>query len=192
MAQLKNSIILNGNDLNYKEIVTIGIGDSKVELDPKALEHCRASRDFLSAAVKNKQIIYGVNTSFGPMCNKIISEKEIETLQTNLITSHSAGLGSPILPYITTGIMAIRLNTLVKGHSGVRIRLLTLMKDMINAGIAPYIPECGSVGASGDLIHLAHMSLAIIGKGKVYYRGDLVPAEEALEKNRSISPNPEF
>ena len=182
MTAHKDIVILNGNDLSFKDIVAVGIGDKKVELDTKALKRCRASRDFLAAAVKDKKIIYGVNTSFGPMCNKIINQREIETLQTNLITSHAAGLGSPILPYIATGIMAIRLNTLVKGHSGVRVRLLAFMRDMINAGIAPYIPECGSVGASGDLIHLAHMSLAIIGKGKVYFKGELMPAPEAFEK----------
>jgi histidine ammonia-lyase len=121
-----------------------------------------------------------VNTSFGPMCNKIIDDSEIETLQVNLIMSHAAGLGDPILPYISLGILAVRLNTLVKGYSGVTTELLELMKDMINAGIAPYIPECGSVGASGDLVHLAHMALAIIGKGNVYINKQLCTAEQAL------------
>ncbi len=180
-------VVLTGNDLSYKDIVAIGIGDKAVALDPEALEKCRASRDFLASAVRDKKIIYGVNTSFGPMCNKIISDNEIETLQSNLIVSHAAGLGAPILPYIAAGISAVRLNTLVKGHSGVRIRLLTFMRDMINAGIAPYIPECGSVGASGDLIHLAHVSLAIIGRGNVYYKGELMPAPQALEK-AGLSP----
>lgn len=181
MTERRETIILTGDDLSYKDIVAIGIGDRAVALDPGALEKCRASRDFLDAAVKDRKIIYGVNTSFGPMCNKIINDREIETLQNNLIVSHAAGLGAPILPYIALGIMAVRLNTLVKGHSGVRLRLLTLMGDMINAGIAPYIPECGSVGASGDLIHLAHMSLAIIGKGQVYYKEELMPAQKALD-----------
>lgn len=184
MTAHKDKVVLNGHDLSFKEIVAVGIGDKKVELDTRALERCRASRDFLTAAIQDKKIIYGVNTSFGPMCNKIVNQREIETLQTNLITSHAAGLGSPILPYIATGIMTIRLNTLVKGHSGVRVKLLTLMRDMINAGIAPYIPECGSVGVSGDLVHLAHMSLAIIGKGNVYLKGELIPALEAFEKTR--------
>ncbi|MCG8632915.1 MAG: aromatic amino acid ammonia-lyase [Desulfobacterales bacterium] len=177
-----NTIMLTGNSMSFKDIVAVGIGDKKVELAPEALAKCRASRDFLESAIKEKKVIYGVNTSFGPMCNKIINDREIETLQHNLIVSHSAGLGAPILPYIAMGILAIRLNTLVKGHSGVRLRLLYMMRDMINAGIAPYIPECGSVGASGDLIHLAHMSLAIIGKGQVYYKKQLMPAVDALEK----------
>lgn len=182
MTRQQDRVTLTGSDLSYQDIVAIGIGDKKIDLDPEALERCRASRNFLEAAVRDKKIIYGVNTSFGPMCNKIINDSEIETLQSNLIVSHAAGLGAPIQPYIALGILAVRLNTLVKGHSGVRIRLLELMRDMVNCNIAPYIPECGSVGASGDLIHLAHMSLAILGKGEVYYKKELMPAAQALEK----------
>lgn len=177
-----SSVYLTGNDLTFRDIVAIGIGDKKVELDKDAVQRCLESRNFLEQAIKEKKIIYGVNTSFGPMCNKIINDKEIETLQDNLITSHAAGLGAPILPYISLAILAVRLNTLVKGYSGVRLKLLELMRDMINAGIAPYIPECGSVGASGDLIHLAHMSLAIIGKGNVYLKKELMETREAFEK----------
>jgi len=175
-------IVLTGNDLSYKDIVAIGIGDKRIELDEKAIERCRASRDFLEESIKDKKIIYGVNTSFGPMCNKIINDREIEKLQDNLIISHAAGLGAPILPYIALGIFAVRLNTLLKGHSGVRIRLLEQIRDMINMDLAPYIPECGSVGASGDLIHLAHMSLAVIGKGNVYLKRQLVTATKAYEQ----------
>ncbi len=171
-------VVLNGSDLTVEEIVAIGIGDRQVDLDPAALERCRASRNFLEEEVAAKRIIYGVNTSFGPMCNKIIEDSEIEALQVNLIRSHAAGLGDPLKPYIALAVLVVRLNTLVKGYSGVRIELLEFMKTMINKGVAPYIPECGSVGASGDLIHLAHMALAIIGEGKVYYQGELKSAAE--------------
>jgi len=172
---------LSGDNLNYRDIVAIGIGDKKVELEPSSIKRCEASRRFLEEAIREKKIIYGVNTSYGPMCNKIINDRDIETLQNNLIISHAAGLGEPILPYIAQAVLAVRLNTLVKGYSGVRLQLLELMRDMINCGLAPYIPESGSVGASGDLIHLAHMSLAIIGKGKVYLNKQLMDAEQAFE-----------
>lgn len=175
-------IVLSGENLTYKDIVAIGIGDKKVALDEKALEKCRASRTFLKDAIDSQKIIYGVNTSFGPMCNKIINKDEIETLQENLIISHSAGMGAPLLPYISLGILCIRLNTLVKGYSGVRIELLELMRDMINNQIAPYIPESGSVGASGDLIHLSHMSLALIGRGEVYHKKELISVKEAFKR----------
>ncbi len=181
---MKNTpaVVLNGQDLTIEEIVAIGIGDRKVALDPEALDRCRASRKFLEQEVAARRIIYGVNTSFGPMCNKIINDNEIETLQVNLIKSHAAGLGDPLKPYIALAVMAVRLNSLVKGFSGVRVELLEHIKEMINAGIAPYIPECGSVGASGDLIHLAHVALAIIGEGKVFYKKELRDAASVLQE----------
>ncbi len=172
----ENSVVLTGNDLTIDDIVAIGVGDKQVALDPAALERCRASRAFLEEEVAAKRVIYGVNTSFGPMCNKIIDDDQIETLQVNLIRSHAAGLGDPLKDYIAIAVMAVRLNTLVKGFSGVRIELLEHLQWLINQRIAAYIPECGSVGASGDLIHLAHLSLAVIGEGQVFYRGELRPA----------------
>ncbi|MHC4495492.1 MAG: aromatic amino acid lyase, partial [Planctomycetota bacterium] len=87
------TVTLNGNDLKIEDIVAIGIGDKRVALDDLALKRCRRSRAFLSDEIEKKRIIYGVNTSFGPMCNKIIDENEFTTLQLNLIRSHAAGLG---------------------------------------------------------------------------------------------------
>jgi histidine ammonia-lyase len=162
--------------------VAIGIGDKRVDIDPAALVRCKASRDFLTQEVEAKRIIYGVNTSFGPMCNKIIGEADIEALQINLIKSHAAGLGDPLKPYIALAVLAVRLNTLVKGFSGVRIELVTLMAGMVNAGLAPWIPECGSVGASGDLVHLAHTALAVIGEGNVFYKKEFMSAARAFEQ----------
>jgi histidine ammonia-lyase len=173
-------VVLTGNDLTIEDIVAIGVGDKKVAVDSKALERCRQSREYLKQEIDAQRIIYGVNTSFGPMCNKIISDSDIEALQINLIKSHAAGLGDPLKPYIALAVLVVRLNTLVKGFSGVRIELIELMTSMINKGIAPFIPECGSVGASGDLVHLAHAALSIIGEGKVFYKKDLRDAAVVL------------
>ena len=180
-------VVLNGNDLTVDDIVAIGIGDKAVALAPSALERCRRSRAFLEEQVAARLVIYGVNTSFGPMCSKIIGDDELGALQVNLIRSHAAGLGEPLQYYIAQAVLAVRLNTLVKGYSGVRTELLELMRDLINARIAPYIPECGSVGASGDLVHLAHMALAIIGEGQVFYQGRLTSARKAL-KAEGLTP----
>ncbi|MEJ2200436.1 MAG: aromatic amino acid ammonia-lyase [Desulfuromonadaceae bacterium] len=172
------TVLLTGNDLSIQDIVAIGVGDKRVAIAADALERCRASRAFLEQEVAAKRVIYGVNTSFGPMCNKIVSDDEIEALQVNLIRSHAAGLGEPIKDYIAIAVLAVRLNTLAKGYSGVRLELLEFMCQLINRRIAPYIPECGSVGASGDRIHLAHLALAIIGEGQVFYDGQLRPVAE--------------
>jgi len=182
----QNVVVLNGNDLTIDEIVAIGVGDKQVALDPAALERCRASRQFLEDEVAARRVIYGVNTSFGPMCNKIIDDEQIETLQVNLIRSHAAGLGDPLKDYIAIAVMVVRLNTLVKGFSGVRVELLEHLQWLINQRIAAYIPECGSVGASGDLIHLAHLALAVIGEGNVFYQGKLQAATDVYRQlNRS-------
>jgi histidine ammonia-lyase len=175
-------VVLSGNDLTINDIVAIGVGDRQVALDPAAVERCTASRAFLEHEVESKRIIYGVNTSFGPMCNKIIDNENLEALQVNLIRSHAAGLGDPLKHYVALAVLVVRLNSLVKGFSGVRVELLELMRDMINKGIAPYIPECGSVGASGDLVHLAHVALSIIGEGTVFFKGELLPAAEVLSQ----------
>ena len=178
----RECVVLNGSELTIEDIIAIGIGDKRVGLDSEAVERCKISRSFLEEEVNAKRIIYGVNTSFGPMCNKIISDDQIETLQVNLIKSHAAGLGDPLKPYVALAIVAIRLNTLVKGYSGVRIELLEFLRNVINKGISPYIPECGSVGASGDLVHLAHMALTVIGEGKVFYKNELQNCAELLEE----------
>ncbi|MBD3319534.1 MAG: histidine ammonia-lyase [Chitinivibrionales bacterium] len=167
------AVVLNGNDLSIEDIVAVGVGDKSVVLDAVALDRCRASRAFLEQEVASERIIYGVNTSFGPMCNKIIHDDELEKLQVNLIRSHAAGLGAALPFYIARAVLVVRLNCLLKGYSGVRDKLLEFFKEMINRGICPYIPECGSVGASGDLVHLAHVALALIGEGKVFYRKQL-------------------
>lgn len=192
MTQKQNTITLNGENLSIEDIVAIGVGDKKVNLDTIALERCKKSRAFLEEEVSRERIIYGVNTSFGPMCNKIIQFDDIEQLQINLIKGHSAGLGAPLKHYIAIGVLAVRLNSLVKGYSGVRHELLFILRDMINFGIAPYIPENGSVGASGDLTHLAHVGLNIIGEGKVFYKNQLRKTKDVFEEVGLTALKPSF
>jgi histidine ammonia-lyase len=168
-----DKIILTGSNLKIEDIVAIGLGDRKIELCEEALTRCYQSRRFLEQQLRSKKIIYGVNTSYGPMCNKIIPDDKLDELQINLIKSHAAGLGKPLRSCITLAAMVVRLNTLVKGYSGVRVELLRHMQKLINHGVAPYIPECGSVGASGDLVHLAHLALSVIGEGEVFFAGEI-------------------
>jgi histidine ammonia-lyase len=173
-------VLLNGNDLTVADIVAIGRGEKLVRLEQNALQKCAASRQFLLNQIKEGKIIYGVNSSFGSMCNKIINDDSIKLLQENLIRSHAAGLGEPLHHTIALAAVTVRLNSLIKGYSGVSVELLEFMAEVINHQIAPYIPSRGSVGASGDLIHLAHLALMLIGEGQVYYKGQLMRAEEAF------------
>ncbi len=173
-------VILDGNNLSIDDIIAIGLGKKQVILDKKSLEKCKNCRDFLLKKINEGEIIYGVNSSFGSMCNKIIDDKSVKLLQENLIRSHAAGLGEPLHHTIALAAVAVRLNSLVKGYSAVSTELLEFMCSVINHQIAPYIPTRGSVGASGDLIHLAHLALMLIGEGQVYYKGQLIKAEEAF------------
>ena len=178
----KEIVLLDGDRLTIEEIVAVGTGEKKVALDPGSLERCIAARAFLLRRVHDGDIIYGVNSSFGSMCNKIIPDDSIELLQENLIRSHAAGLGEPLPHAVALAAVVVRLNSLLKGYSGVSIELLEFMRDIINHRIAPFIPTRGSVGASGDLIHLAHLALMLIGEGQVYCHGELMRAEEAFRR----------
>ncbi|MDR0303322.1 MAG: aromatic amino acid ammonia-lyase [Chitinispirillales bacterium] len=175
-------VVLDGKSLSLDNVITLANTAAKVSLSDSALLVCAESRKIIEDAVNSRKIIYGVNTSYGPMCNKIIDDGELETLQVNLLRSHSAGMGN-ILPYnIARAVFAIRLNCLVKGYSGVRVELLRFMEEAFNEGVAPVIPEQGSVGASGDLIPLAHLGLGLIGEGDLYFQNETMPAKKALEK----------
>lgn len=182
MGEAINYVILDGNSLSIDDIIAIGTGKKLVKLDEKAIAKCRVSREFLMKKISDGEIIYGVNSSFGSMCNKIINDNSVELLQENLIRSHAAGLGEPLDPKIALAAVAVRLNSLIKGYSGVSVELLHFMAEVINLQIAPYIPTRGSVGASGDLIHLSHLALMLIGEGRVFYQGDLITAKEAFQK----------
>jgi len=175
-------IVLNGDSLSLDNVATIAATDAKLSLSEEALTVCAKSRKMLEDAVNSRKIVYGVNTSYGPMCNKIVRDSELEKLQVNLLHSHSAGMGA-ILPFgVARAVFAVRLNCLAKGFSGVRIELLHFMEEVFNAGIAPVIYEQGSVGASGDLVHLAHLGLGLIGEGDLYLEGEILPAKIALKK----------
>jgi len=152
-----------------------------IGLDAGALQKVEESYRFLEKFSKGK-VIYGVNTGFGPMAQYKIREKDRNELQYNLIRSHSSGCGQPLPPLYVKAVMLARLNSLMKGYSGIHSDAVHLLAGMINNGIYPLIFEHGSVGASGDLVQLAHVALAMIGEGEVEYRGKIMPAADALKK----------
>ena len=155
-----------------------------VTLDPICQQQVDFASDVVKSAAEGDEAIYGVNTGFGKLANKRIPPKKTAALQRNLILSHCCGMG-PMLPdAIVRLIMLIKLTSLGRGASGVRWEMIQLLEAMLNAGIFPQIPAKGSVGASGDLAPLAHLTLAMIGEGKVSYQGEVVDATDALEDQK--------
>jgi histidine ammonia-lyase len=132
--------------------------------------------------MKSGKQVYGVNTGFGQLAQVGIASQHLAELQLNLIRSHSAGVGNPLPERVVRAILALRANCLARGHSGIRLQTIDRMTDLLDAGIHPVVPEQGSVGASGDLAPLAHLALALVGEGEVFYRGRRVSAAAALRR----------
>lgn len=136
--------------------------------DRTAVESCYL---FLKEFSQDK-VIYGINTGFGPMAQWRIEDSHLKELQYNIIRSHSTGAGNPLPTIYVRAAMLARLMTFVQAHSGVNIQVCDLLVEFLNNGIYPVVPEHGSVGASGDLVQLAHLALALIGEGEVFYKGE--------------------
>ncbi|MBF0315394.1 MAG: histidine ammonia-lyase [Oligoflexia bacterium] len=180
---MATKILLNGGNLTSSLLQKIATERTKVEfaIAPASRERMQRSRDFVYEIVRGRKVVYGINTGFGALSDKHIPRKDLEKLQYNLIRSHCTGVGRPFDPSVVRAIMVVRANCLVSGHSGVAPELVDLYLQFVNKGVAPIVPEKGSVGASGDLAPLAHIALALIGEGEVIYRGKQMAASKALK-----------
>ncbi|RLD53348.1 MAG: aromatic amino acid lyase [Bacteroidetes bacterium] len=167
--------------LQSTDVYRIVYQNEKIEIDEYALKKVSESFEFLKEFSKDK-VIYGINTGFGPMAQYKISETDQIQLQYNLIRSHSAGSGELLPERCVRAAMLARLNTLLKGYSGVNISVVNLLKEFLNRGIYPNIYKHGGVGASGDLVQLSHLALALIGEGNVRYEGKEQNTADVLEK----------
>ena len=158
----------------------------KVALDKAAVEKVDTSFRFLKSFSSNK-LIYGINTGFGPMAQYKISEENLLQLQYNLIRSHSSGGGNLMSPLMVKAIMIARLNSLMQAYSGVHTETVGLLTQLINNDVTPCIYEHGGVGASGDLVQLAHLGLVLIGEGEVIYENEVHPAIDIFNRDGSIN-----
>ncbi|MFY0481840.1 HAL/PAL/TAL family ammonia-lyase [Flavobacterium sp. PLA-1-15] len=166
--------------LSLADFTAIVFHKNNVELSQGVLNRVEESFDFLDKFSKNK-VIYGVNTGFGPMAQYRIKDEDRLQLQYNLIRSHSSGTGKPLSAVCVKSAMLARLNTLSLGNSGVHPSVIHLMKEFINRDITPLIFEHGGVGASGDLVQLAHLALTLIGEGEVFYKGERRATKDVFE-----------
>lgn len=171
--------------LSLNECSEILFRNEGISLSPAALNRVSESHAFLESFSKNK-LIYGINTGFGPMAQYKISDENLIELQYNLIRSHCSGGGKLLSPLMTKALMVARLNSLMQGYSGVHPETVELLTNLINHNIYPCIYEHGGVGASGDLIQLAHLALVLIGEGEVVYEEKVQPTETVFQKLKII------
>ncbi|MCH6484333.1 aromatic amino acid ammonia-lyase [Pseudoxanthomonas sp. LH2527] len=194
-------ILLDGASLTRDKLVEIAFGAS-VELDKGALKAVARAADFLAEQVRREEPIYGVSTGFGSNADKLLGAHPLrdelpgavksgrslhEELQYNLIVTHAVCVGEPMAPEIVRAMLGIRINTLLKGHSGIRVETLQAMAAMLNAGIVPVVPSLGSVGASGDLAPLSHLAIVLLGGGEAFYEGERIAGADALRR-AGLSP----
>ncbi|PTJ65835.1 histidine ammonia-lyase [Mammaliicoccus sciuri] len=176
------NLVLNGKDLTIQDIKQFLKEDGQISISEEALVNVRKSRETVEKIIKNKETIYGITTGFGLFSDVLIEKEKYNDLQVNLIRSHSCGTGKPFPDNVSLIMMVLRLNTMLKGHSGVTEKLVSLLVEFINRRVIPVIPEQGSLGASGDLAPLSHLALALIGEGDVHYKGETRNAKEVLHE----------
>ena len=189
-------ITLDGRSLNRAQVAEIAHG-APVTLDAGQMHAVQRAADFLAEQVRKQEPIYGVSTGFGSNADKLLGSRRVrhgmpgaadtdetvlEELQRNLIVTHAVCVGEPFAPDVVRAMLAIRINTLMMGHSGIRPQVLEALAAMLNAGIVPVVPRKGSVGASGDLAPLSHLAIVLLGGGEAFYDGERITGAEALAR----------
>ncbi|WP_414053444.1 histidine ammonia-lyase [Macrococcus equi] len=176
------TLLLNGESITIDEIRKFIQENDKVEISQDALTRVRKSRKTVEKIIADKETIYGITTGFGLFCDVLIDHDKCTDLQLHLIRSHACGVGQPFQSNVSLVMMVLRLNTMLKGHSGVTEQLVDQLVFFINERIIPVIPGQGSLGASGDLAPLSHLALALIGEGEVEYNGKIQHSGEVLKE----------
>jgi histidine ammonia-lyase len=175
-------IQLKGQKLTLQQIVDVAEGREQVVLADDARARVEQARRVVQDIVEQGRTVYGVNTGFGKLSDVSIDRAELFQLQLNLVRSHSVGLGDPLSEVEARAMLLLRANVLAAGFSGARPLVIETLVAMLEKGVTPVIPEKGSVGASGDLAPLAHLALAAIGEGEVFFEGERLPAATALQR----------
>jgi histidine ammonia-lyase len=176
-----SNLQIDGESLTLEAVQHVALNQSiQVSIDPSAYPKMQTSRQVVENVLAIGRTVYGINTGFGALSNITIAGDQVDQLQVNLVRSHAAGTGDLLDIPTVRAMMLLRANTLVKGFSGVRPLLVETLLGMLNAGVYPKIPAQGSLGASGDLAPLAHMSQVLIGEGEALFQGQWMPGAKAL------------
>jgi histidine ammonia-lyase len=175
-------VLINGNDLSFDDLHQVMNQQRSVEVGGDACARVNAARAVVDKLVKENRLAYAVTTGVGQLSDVRIDPAQNRQLQINLVRSHAAGVGEPLSQKETRAMMLLRANSLAKGHSGVRMNVITMLCEMLNRAVHPIIPSQGSVGASGDLAPLAHLALALIGEGESCWNGQRMSGSDALQR----------
>ena len=181
------TLTLVPGSLSLEHLQALHAGDVDVVLDPSAWPGVMASAAAVARAADGEAAVYGVNTGFGKLASQRIDRAQLAELQLNLIRSHSVGVGAPLQPAVVRLVLALKAASLARGHSGVRREVVETIVAVLAAGLVPFVPSQGSVGASGDLAPLAHLTLALIGEGEFVVDGARRPAADVL-RDAGIAP----
>ena len=182
--KLHQPVTLDGSSLTIEEVAAIARDKVRVEISDSAVEKVEEGRRAIARLLASGKSVYGVNTGFGRLADKKIGSKDLGSLQVNLIRSHALGTGKSLSEDEARAIMAVRLNTLLRGYSGIRTEVANQIATYLNEDLPPEIPCHGSLGASGDLAPSAHIALTLIGEGYFILKGERVPAKTELRKRR--------
>jgi len=173
-------IILTGNTLTLEEVRRVVFEKEEVAISQESIDKVNKSHEAVQRIVKEKRVIYGINTGFGKFSDVLIDEEHVEELQLNLIRSHACGVGEFFPEVVSRTMLLLRANALLKGYSGARLILIERLLELLKKEIHPVVPSQGSLGASGDLAPLSHLALALVGEGEVFYKGEIKPTSEVL------------
>jgi len=176
------TLTITGKDLTIEKVVAVARNNQKVELHPDAVKRINKCRAMLEEKIEAHEIMYGVNTGIGEFSEVVLSDEQVKDFQKYLIYNHAAGIGDPAPIEYVRGAMLGRINVHANGHSGNRLVITQTLVEMLNKGVTPFVCQKGSVGASGDLAPMSQIALLMMGEGKAYYQGELMPGKEAMEK----------
>ncbi len=176
-------IILGMDNMTLNDLIAIAREGYGVEISANSEKRILKSRRLIEKWVKEEKAVYGVTTGFGALSDVTISKSDTKILQKNILMSHSAGVGDPLDKEVVRAIMALRIKDLARGNSGISLETVNMLIKLLNKDIIPVVPEKGSVGASGDLIPLAHLSLVLMGEGQAICDGQIISGRKALYEN---------
>ncbi|WP_185829763.1 histidine ammonia-lyase [Vibrio penaeicida] len=172
---------LNPGNISLSQLRQVSRAPVNLSLDPSAIPGIEASTQVVNEVIAENRVVYGINTGFGLLANTRIAPEDLEVLQKSIVLSHAAGIGTLMHDETVRLMMVLKINSLARGYSGIRLQVINALITLVNSQVYPCVPQKGSVGASGDLAPLAHMSTVLLGEGEARHNGKIISGIEALK-----------